>query len=154
MKNFKTLRLFAVLSLLFVLTTSSMCSSDSSSTSNSPADVVNIVNAGTWRVTYYYDTDHEETTNFSGYTFTFGTSNVLTAVNGSNTYTGSWSVTDSNSDDDSISDLDFYVAFDAPAQFSKLTNDWEIMEKTATLIKLRDVSGGNGGTDYLTFTKN
>ncbi len=154
MKNFKTLRLFAMLSLLFVLTTSSMCSSDSSSTSNSTADVVNIVNTGTWRVTYYYDTDHEETSAYTGYTFTFGPSNVLTATNGSTTNTGTWSVLDSNSNDDSISDLDFTIDFSSPAQFAELSDDWEIMEKTATLIKLRDVSGGNGGTDYLTFTKN
>ena len=39
-------------------------------------------------------------------------------------------------------------------EFEELTDDWEITEKSATVIKLRDVSGGNGGTDYLTFTKN
>ena len=90
--------------MLIVLTTSSMCSNDDDSPNplvNNPSDVINIVNNGTWRITYYYDTDHEETTNFNGYNFTFGASNVLTASNGTNNYTGTWSVTDSNSNDDS-----------------------------------------------------
>lgn len=145
------------MALLFVLTTSSMCSSDDNSNSsddNTPADVVNIATNGTWRVTYYFDNDQVETNNFSGYNFTFGAGSVLTATNGTNTYLGTWSVTDSNSSDDSISDLDFNIAFTAPAQFEELTDDWEIIQKSATEIKLKDVSGGNGGIDYLTFTKN
>jgi hypothetical protein len=157
MKNLKKIKFSLVIAMLFVLTTSSMCSSDDDNpnpTVNNPADVINIVNNGTWRITYYYDTDHEETTNFNGYNFTFGASNVLTTSNGTNNYSGTWSVTDSNSNDDSISDLDFNIAFSSPAQFEELTDDWEIIEKSTTVIKLKDVSGGNGGTDYLTFTKN
>jgi len=55
---------------------------------------------------------------------------------------------------DSISDLDFNIDFSSPAQFFELSDDWEIIEKSTTVIKLKDVSGGNGGIDYLTFTKN
>ena len=88
------------------------------------------------------------------YNFSFGSSNVLTATNGTNTYSGSWNVTDSNSADDNLSELDFNITFISPAQFAKLTDDWEIIEKSSNLIRLRDISGGNGGIDYLTFTKN
>ena len=156
MKNLKKIKFSLVIAMLFVLTTSSMCSNDDDSptTSTNPSDIINIVNNGTWRITYYYDTDHEETSNFNGYNFTFGESNVLTASNGTNSYTGTWSVTDSNSNDDNLSDLDFNIAFSSPAQFEELTDDWEIIEKSSTSIKLKDVSGGNGGTDYLTFAKN
>jgi hypothetical protein len=158
MKNKKKIKfsLVIVIVMLFVLTTLSMCSNDDnpSSSTNNPTDVINIVNTGTWRVTYYYDTDHEETSSFNDYNFTFGANNVLTASNLTNNYTGTWSVTDSNSNDDSISDLDFNIAFSSPLQFEELTDDWEIIEKSTTMIKLKDVSGGNGGTDYLTFTKN
>lgn len=156
MKNLKKIKFSLVIAMLFVLTTSSMCSNDDdgSTSSVNPSDVINIVNNGTWRITYYYDTDHEETSNFNGYNFTFGESNVLTASNGTNSYTGTWSVTDSNSNDDNLSDLDFNIAFSSPAQFEELTDDWEIIEKSSTSIKLKDVSGGNGGTDYLTFAKN
>ena len=157
MKNLKKIKFGLVLGMLFMLTTSSMCSNDDDSPTpsvNNPSDVINIVNNGTWRITYYYDTDQEETSNFNGYNFTFGANNVLTATNGTNNYTGTWSVTDSNSNDDSPSDLDFNIAFSSPAQFEELTDDWEIIEKSATVVKLKDVSGGNGGTDFLTFTKN
>ena len=156
MKNLKQLKFGLVIAILFMVTLTS-CNNDDDNSSinvNNPIDVINIVNNGTWRITYYYDTDHEETNSFTGYNFTFGANSVLTATNGTNTYTGIWSVTDSNSNDDSINDLHFNIAFTAPAQFEELTDDWEITEKSTTVIKLRDVSGGNGGTDYLTFTKN
>lgn len=115
---------------------------------------MNIVNNGTWRITYYYDTDHEETIDFNGFNFTFGANNILTASIGTITNTGTWTITDSNSNDDNLSDLDFNISFATPAQFVEITDDWEIIEKSNTVIKLKDVSGGNGGIDYLTFTKN
>ena len=111
------------------------------------------VQSGDWIITYFYDTDQEETNNFTGYTFTFGANNILTATNGTNTYTGSWSVTDSNSNDDSPSDVDFNISFSSPANFQDLSDDWDIITHSSTKIELIDVSGGNGGTDYLTFEK-
>lgn len=151
----KTIKFSLLATLIFVITTASMCSNDdNSSSSNSPTDVIAVVSNGSWRVSYYYDSDQDETTNFSGYNFTFASNNVLTASNGTNNFTGTWSVTDSNSNDDSINDLDFNIAFISPVQFEELTDDWEIIEKNSNQLKLRDISGGNGGTDYLTFTKN
>ena len=109
--------------------------------------------SGTWAITYYFD-DADETSDYAGYTFTFGASNVITATNGTNTYTGTWTITDSNSSDDSIDDLDFNIVFTAPPDFEELSDDWDIVEVTDTKIELIDISGGGGGTDYLTFEKN
>nr|WP_315176631.1 hypothetical protein [uncultured Flavobacterium sp.] len=149
--QYSSVPLLLIIAMLFF-----SCSSDdsNSNSTNSVDSVVSIVKSGTWKITYYFDTDKEETSNFSGYNFTFANNGVLTASNGTLTQTGTWSITDSNSSDDSISDLDFNVGFSSPATFAELTDDWEIIEKTATVIKLKDVSGGNGGIDYLTFTKN
>lgn len=137
------------------------CSDDDSTPANSNngtvTEVVNTVTGGTWHVTSYVDSGNDETSHFTGYNFTFGGSNALTATNGTNTYTGTWSVNDSSNstDDDSPgSDIDFNIGFTAPANFADLTDDWDIQERTATKIKLVDVSGGNGGTDYLVFEKN
>ena len=135
--------------LLFSVATA--CNQDDSTNSNQ-TKVVNTVSSGTWRITYFYDTDKEETTNFTGYNFTFGSS--LTATKGGTTYTGTWNVTDSNSNDDTMDDLHFNILFTAPPDFEDLSDDWEILEMTDTKIKLVDVSGGGGGTDYLTFEKN
>lgn len=127
------------------------CNNEDSTNSNQ-TKVISTVSSGTWRITYFYDTDKEETANFTGFNFTFGSS--LTATKGSTTYTGTWSVTDSNSNDDSMDDLDFNILFTAPPDFEDLSDDWDILEMTDTKIKLIDISGGNGGTDYLTFEKN
>lgn len=109
---------------------------------------------GTWRITYFFDTDKDETADFSGYSFTFGENGVLSATKGSTTFTGSWSVTDSNSGDDSDDDRHFNIAFASPADFEDLSDDWDIVSISASKIQLRDVSGGNGGTDDLVFEKN
>lgn len=154
----KKLTLIPLLSLIFMLNVASMCSDDNdSSISSDPTPVINTVNQGTWRITFYEDSGVDETTNYSNYIFTFGANNVLTAAN-TNTFTGSWSVTSDDSNDDSPSnDLDFNIFFTAPAPASfvdDLSDDWDIISYTATKIELVDVSGGNGGTDYLTFEKN
>lgn len=134
---------------------------DNSSVNNNNAaiaSVVNIAQSGTWTITSYIEEGNNETNHFNGYTFTFGNNGVLTAQ-GNNTYTGSWSVTSSDSSDDDSpngSDLDFNIVFvsPVPAEFTDLTDDWDIVEVTATKISLIDISGGNGGTDTLVFEKN
>lgn len=157
----KKIKLISVFALLFMLNVASTCSNDDDNPSQNnpstmdPTPVINTVNNGTWRVTYFNDSGSIETSNFTGYNFTFGPSNVLTAINGGTTVTGTWSVTSDNSNDDSPSnDLDFNIAFSTPANFEELTEDWNIISYTTTEVKLIHVSGGGGGTDYLTFEKN
>lgn len=78
----------------------------------------------------------------------------MNASNGSTTISRTWSVTDSNSNDDKPSDMHFNLNFNTNGNFKELNDDWEIVSQSSTKIELTDVSGGNGGTDYLTFTKN
>jgi hypothetical protein len=61
---------------------------------------------------------------------------------------GTWST---GSDD---SQKKLYLTFNSPPDFNELSDDWHILEETSTKIRLEDVSGGNGGTDLLTFEKN
>ncbi len=147
--------------MLFILTTATTCSNDDNSSlednssDKNVSEIKNIISEGSWKINYYYDTDKDETNNFTGYNFTFNQNNVLTATNGTNTITGTWSITGSSDDDNSSSnDVDFNIFFSAPENFEDLSDDWDVIEKSSTVIKLIDVSGGNGGTDYLTFTKN
>ena len=136
------------------------CSSDDEHNPNDNSaeiqDITNTAQNGNWVITYFFDTDSDETSDYTGYEFTFGTNGVLTASNGTNTYAGTWSVTDdSNSNDDSSSDddIDFNISFASPVDFEELSDDWDIISYTSVKIELIDVSGGNGGTDYLTFEK-
>lgn len=154
----KTFKLISILSLVFVINLAFMCSDDDDNNNTAdPTPVINTVTSGTWRITLYEDNGMNETNNYSNYIFTFNSNGVLTASK-SASYNGTWSVTASNSNDDNPeNDLDFNIAFVAPAPTAftdDLTDDWDIISYTATRIQLIDVSGGNGGTDYLTFTKN
>jgi hypothetical protein len=115
----------------------------------------NTAQSGSWKITYFFDSDQNETNHFNGYTFTFKENGSLVAVNGSTTITGTWSVTDSNSSDDDggSSNTDFNIFFASPPDFEELSDDWDIISVTNSKIELTDVSGGNGGTDFLTFEK-
>ncbi len=150
----KKVTIYALLGFLFFLNTASMCSSDDSSSLNNQSDVINTATSGTWKIILYNDSGVVKTSNFAGYNFTFNSNGVLSAVGVDLTIDGTWSVTDTNSSDDSIDDLDFNIFFTSPVNFAELSDDWDIVSKTATKIELIDISGGNGGTDYLTFEKN
>ena len=131
------------------------CTNDDDGPSNSTKDQIETsVQNGTWRITKFIDSDEDETNHFAGYNFTFLSSGVLKADNGVNQYDGTWSITDSNSNDDSVDDLDFNINFNLTNDFEDLNDDWDIISRSSTKIELIDISGGNGGTDYLTFQKN
>jgi hypothetical protein len=149
----KKVTIYALLGFLFFLNTASMCSSDDSTSLNNQSDVINTATSGTWKIILYNDSGVVKTSNFAGYNFTFNSNGVLSAVGVDLTIDGTWSVTDTNSSDDSIDDLDFNIFF-STTNFAELSDDWDIVSKTATKIELIDISGGNGGIDYLTFEKN
>ena len=154
----KKMKLISAFMFLFIATAFSSCTDEDDTVVNNSVDlsgVIIIINNGTWRITLYNDSCVDETLNFTDYDFSFGASNILSATNGTNTYSGTWSVTSDNSNDDSPSnDLDFNIAFSAPANFAELTEDWNIISYTAIKVQLVHVSGGGGGTDYVTFEKN
>lgn len=131
----------------------SACKKDDSS-SLTKTEVENNVQNGTWRITKFIDSGTDETHHFNGYNFTFETSGTLRASNGTNNYSGTWSISDSNSGDDSPDDLDFNIFFNLSNDFEDLNDDWDFISQSSSKIELIDISGGNGGTDYLTFEKN
>lgn len=132
------------------------CSSDEDDTNNSSIqnEIEKNVESGTWKITSFIDSGTDETNDFAGYNFTFNDSGVLNANNGTNDYNGTWSITDSNSNDDSQDDLDFNINFNLTNDFEDLNDDWDLVSQSPVKIELIDISGGNGGTDYLTFEKN
>src|SRR5690606_28275209 len=155
---------YSMLIMLSLTLMSSTCSTDDDdggpNNNQNIAEIENTAEDGTWRITNFVDSGQNETNDFSGYNFTFASDGTLTATNGSNTLTGTWSVTDdSNSNDDdgsSNDDVDFNISFPVPDSndFEDLNDDWDIVSYTSTTIELIDISGGNGDTDLLTFEKN
>jgi hypothetical protein len=140
--------------LFFALFLISCNDDDSPNNDNIQNQIENSVQSGTWRISYFFDSGTDETNNFTGYNFAFNSSGVLNANNGMNNYDGTWSISDSDSNDDSQNDLDFNIFFNLANDFEDLNDDWDVISQSPTKIELIDISGGDGDTDYLTFEKN
>ncbi len=112
---------------LVALILSTQVLQSSSCSKNDDQSVIAGDYSGGWRVSYYFD-NSDETYKFTGYTFTFNNGGQLTATNGSNTVTGTWSTGSSK----------LIINFGAAANFSDLNDDWLIEEKTSSSIKLKD----------------
>jgi hypothetical protein len=112
---------------------------------------------GTWVISSYIDNGEDETADFTTFRLDFQENDILNGTDllssNSNPYVGSWSITDSNGNDDSLEDLNFIMNFSVGNKLDDLSDNWDIISFTDTEIKLIDVSGGGGGTDYLTLTK-
>ena len=106
-----------------------------------------MVTQGQWKVTLFSENGVVETSKFSNYVFTFNTNGTVSAVRSGSTVNGSWS----DGNDDSQHKL--ILNFASPADFTEISDDWHILQESSSKIELEDVSGGNGGTDLLTFEK-
>jgi len=141
----KTLLFYVI--VLFFLSTLSCTKEENTNLPENPIEVANTMINGDWKITYFWDSDHDETQHFTGYAFSFKNSGTLTASNGMNTVNGTWST---GNDDNQVKMM---INFASPPEFEELSDDWHVLESTRNKIRLEDVSGGNGGTDYLTFEK-
>lgn len=149
-----TSTLIAIGLSFFAVVSCSNSDDDANSPTTSPTEVQNILQNGTWKITRLIDSAEDETSQFTGYNFTFQNSGVLTASNGNTNYSGTWSILTSSSDDDSLDDLELFINFNLTNDFEDLNDEWDFISKSSTKIELIDISGGNGGTDYLTFERN
>jgi len=149
MKHLTYLSLF-----IFLGTFCHSCTNDDSNPDpNHPTQIQNIVQGADWVITKMVDSGQDETSDFQGFVFRFETNGDLVSTNGTQTYTGTWSVTQSGSNDDEMDDVDFNIFFNETNSFEDLNDDWDVVEVTNNKIELMDISGGNGGTDFLTFEK-
>ena len=151
----KTIKLSTEISLIIIALMVSSCSKEDDQSKNLLQEQLeNNLQKDTWSITYYFDSDKDETHHFAGYSFIFNSNLEIIATNMSSTFTGVWSINDNSSGDDSMDDLHFNIVFNVGNYLDELTDDWEFISQSPTEIKLIDVSGGNGGIDYLTFVKN
>ncbi len=104
--------------------------------------------SGKWKISYFFD-KKDETSNYQNYSFDFVANGNLTATNGGQTYSGTWS---SGYDD---SKNKFLINFDsgAPSNLLELNEDWLIIEMKDDSMHFEHTSGGNGDTDVLKFVK-
>lgn len=107
--------------------------------------LVNALTNGDWYVNYYFD-DTDETADFADYVFNFATDNTATATDGSGSTNGTWSTSAGDE-----TELELNLNFGTSIPLDELAEDWDVLEVTNEIIRLKDVSGGDGSTDFLTF---
>jgi hypothetical protein len=126
--------------VVLALGTIAGCTKDETSSS-----VSGKISGNTWKLTYYWDKDKDETHKFSGYTFLFNADQSITANTGAGVVTGTWTFDTSDDSHDH-----FVISLPATEPLEDLNDDWEVIKITNAEIALKDVSG-SGGTEYLTF---
>ncbi|MHA7842714.1 MAG: hypothetical protein ACX93I_05295 [Winogradskyella sp.] len=111
------------------------------------SNLVNALTSGDWYVTYFFD-DTDETADFSDYVFNFATNNTATATNSSGSTNGAWSTVSGDT-----TPLGLILNFGTSIPLDELEDDWDVLEVTNDIIRLKDVSGGDGSEDFLTFER-
>ena len=91
------------------------------------------VTSGKWTISYFYDNDKEETSDYSGYSFEFKTDKTLSTTRSGTTTTGTWNETT----DDGLPRL-VIMLNTTDDKLTELNDDWVIESKTDTQIKLKD----------------
>jgi len=118
---------------------------DCSNGGPSEADFEALLTSGEWYVTYFFD-DFDETSNYANYTFTFGSDGTAAAANTAGTTPGTWDYYV----DSGVEKVDLFFGLNAP--LDDFDEDWEILEASEQIIRLRNESG-DGSIDYLTFER-
>ncbi|MDC7999541.1 hypothetical protein POV26_00665 [Aequorivita todarodis] len=115
-------------------------------TNDDPIDISQFeedLTTGPWYIAYFFD-DYDETDNYAGYEFAFALDGTAQAVKSGVNIPGTWAL---------LTDFKFDLFFGTSAPLDELDEDWEILEATSEIIKLKHISG-DGSTDYLTFGRN
>lgn len=136
---------------VIILTISLSCSNDSDNDlplTIAPSTVEDIMTKGTWRITLYMDDNKNETSDYTGYSFTFNANKSVTALKNAQTTTGNWS---SFNDSGKVK---FLINFGDIFPLDEISDDWDVKLLTSQKIELEDISGGDGTIDKLTFQKN
>ena len=133
-----------VYTLSFLLVAFASCNTQKGDISNTSQ----YVSSGNWKVSLFTDSGNNETSNYTGYTFTFSDNGPISAVSTGNSRTGTWSV--SSSSNKFIIDLG--AKNDPSNLLGELSNDWKILSSSATEIRLGD--DNTTSNEFLTFSKN
>jgi hypothetical protein len=120
----------------------------SCSTNNNTSNAGQVATSGSWRITLFTDSGNDETSDFTGYSFTFSTSGSVTAVKNAVSQTGTWSINTSSNK----FNIDLGAKVDTNKPLGELTDDWKIISASETVIQLED--DNSASNERVTFTKN
>jgi hypothetical protein len=137
---------FAAFSIL-MLSLFASCTSNDDNSSGGNNNNVN-PNPGKWKLTYFFD-KKDETGNYTGYTFDFGSDGSLSATNGGQSWSGTWQT----GIDDRANKFLIDFTGTLPSALAELEEDWRIIAIEDDFMHFEHTSGGNGDTDVLKFAK-
>lgn len=126
------------------------------SSAQDPVQVTNTLTSGEWKITQFRDDDDDRTALFTGYSFSFGPGNTVTAVDGDDAYEGVWALVNDDDDDDDHddNDLELHISFAPGTVLQQLNDDdWEVRQRTNTKIRLSDDDDDDLDDDLLIFEK-
>lgn len=137
----KTLATLLILGSLSIASCSK--SDDSLSNTTDTSAQKNEIQGKTWTISSYIDKGKDETYHFSGYSFTFGENGIFSATTSGSEYTGSWSISSSNSGFDdsgnhSSNSNKFIITATGNDQMDELSDDFMIVSISSTEIILKD----------------
>ena len=108
--------------------------------------------SGKWHITDYKKGNNEKKNPYTGFKFTFSRDYHVLASGNNHTYTGDWSVLESDVTDDApVTDIDFNILFTDKTGLSGLNGEWTIVKKTDNFLSLIHMDTEN--TDFLIFEK-
>ena len=137
-----------VATFVFLSTTASK--SDDDNNSNAENSQLNtVLKQGSWRMTSFIGKDGDETSDYSGYSFTFNEGGSAIAVKDASITSGTWSAEESGN-----STLKLILDFGSSSPLDELAEDWKVVLRSDSKITLDNLSGGDGHTDTMLFEKN
>ena len=128
--------------LLFV----SFLAFTSCSKDNEAPSTKSIIHQGKWKIVLFNDNGAVETSNYSGYEFTFNTNGSVSAVKNGSTVTGNWNA----GTDESLNKLTLNFPLLSP--LTELNEQWTFLEKSYSVFKLEHINS-EGQTEVVTFQK-
>jgi len=117
---------------------------DDTSPSGNNTIQTSILVSGSWKVSYFYESGSNHTSDFNDYAFAFANNGTMTASNSSGTVNGTWRIDDDGSNE-------FHMSLGNSSTLDKLDKGWVVISQSNSEIKLKDDDTSH--TEELHFTK-
>ena len=108
--------------------------------------------SGTWKISQFTYQNNLKTSDYNGIVFDFDAITVSLSNTGTTPVAGSWGVVDEGFDGDPVLVVNLALTSVEP-RFTNISDDWYVIESTATKLRLKDENLETGTIDYLTFQK-
>jgi hypothetical protein len=119
--------------------------SKSSDAPGSNDTLTTILTQGTWTVHLYLNDGKDETTDFTGYVFTFNSNGSLQAEKSGNNTSGTWSESTDYYNKTKL--ILTWVGGGIPVELLEIQEDWMLKAKSSTIVELTNT--GSSGTSEL-----